>query len=1031
MKNIVNTYVDRFRNEKRTRMRLIAILVALAAVVTVVVFWQLHYTGIAMTNEVYCGMEEHQHDASCYEEVLVCGLEESDDVYDEDGNLVEAGHVHTDDCYVTQLTCGLEEHTHTIDCMVDETADVETEVDWEATIPDKLDGTPAENLIAVAQSQVGYTESEHNFQLDEDGETKNGYTRYGAWYGNEYGEWNAMFAAFCLNYAGLSDADFPVNSGAEAWTVDLKKADMYADASDYTPQAGDLIFLDTDADGKTDAVDIIEDIETELDEEIGENVISKIYTVEGDFEDAVSELAYTVDSDADALDISKVEVKADSGKWTAVSSDTLDVEKVSIIGYGVLPEEVETEVSDETTLTYEGEDYIVTVTYGPDAELPEEVELVVSEYDRDSEIYQNRMEEAAELNGWDEDMSDYTRLFNIGLYVLDENGEQTEIEPAAPVEVSIDYLDGSEEEISYQVTHFGDEAEQVDAASSSEDGTQSIKFALDSFSDIAVTALSDDYGIALADSNPEEGNFDFLSSFNVSQAGWNEDGTKEVEENTFYKLTDANSQLVSSEYLLDMSSENASVNAYQSIEEDTSSALLSFDGTYLLLDVSSLGTDSEIFDENVSGSRDEGSRFSDVGTLMIKNAESGKYNIEIDIDDVYLYNSYADQFVDYSSSDTYKAPPLNNKLCIGRFDGNKLWVGYTFEHHTDGSTHDYACNMDLNMTITIYDAKTGIKVDDSFLMVASDIDTRSDSEIDGKVTKGTVGQWGYFAETFKTLSGFNGSYYIFDSDHDNINADKKGKVTIQATETTMLTEKENEDGSVTYTCTGVVGDASYTEAGIYGVTETGSWSVGYSTSMCATEVEIYDYTMDLNILKYATQDEDSDENLDVLSNVKFEIYKYVTETVDNSSEEVKYYYHRDEGSNITSWDSDENNAYTFTTDTDGKIHVKDMAPGTYYLKELKSDENENFVIPDYIEFTISPFGDITTTADKTVAVVKTLEEDGEDIIYLVVYNSPITVLPLTGSIGSAPYTIGGLLVIAAAAICLVYTYKRRKGGAIH
>ncbi|MCD8130468.1 MAG: hypothetical protein LUE16_04205, partial [Lachnospiraceae bacterium] len=39
--------------------------------------WRLHFTGIAKTNEVYCGLEEHVHTDDCYAWVLEDAREES------------------------------------------------------------------------------------------------------------------------------------------------------------------------------------------------------------------------------------------------------------------------------------------------------------------------------------------------------------------------------------------------------------------------------------------------------------------------------------------------------------------------------------------------------------------------------------------------------------------------------------------------------------------------------------------------------------------------------------------------------------------------------------------------------------------------------------------------------------------------------------------------------------------------------------------------------------------------------------------
>ena len=131
--------------------------------------------------------EGHIHTATCcdYEEVLTCGLEEcedtlhehTDDCYDEEGNLVCTqpevieGHTHTEDCYGYEetLICGEEEqqeisephrhteacytrefvctkpeHTHSLICYSDKSADLESAGEWEATIPELTGETAGE-----------------------------------------------------------------------------------------------------------------------------------------------------------------------------------------------------------------------------------------------------------------------------------------------------------------------------------------------------------------------------------------------------------------------------------------------------------------------------------------------------------------------------------------------------------------------------------------------------------------------------------------------------------------------------------------------------------------------------------------------------------------------------------------------------------------------------------------------------------------------------------------------------------------------
>ena len=227
--------------------------------------------------DLVCGLEElsgHSHDPSCYEqyqilictegethvhsetcytdvetaldtEALTCTLSESED------------HTHTALCYGTwELTCELTEHTHTSLCRTDPTADVETEAMWTAAFADiPLTGQWDKDLLAIAQSQLGYQESTRNYEVAEDGETTRGYTRYGDWYGMPFGDWDAMFVSFCLHYAGVEG--FPLDDHCPSWVEAVQEQNMYAPASAYLPSAGDIIFFDQDADASADHVGIV------------------------------------------------------------------------------------------------------------------------------------------------------------------------------------------------------------------------------------------------------------------------------------------------------------------------------------------------------------------------------------------------------------------------------------------------------------------------------------------------------------------------------------------------------------------------------------------------------------------------------------------------------------------------------------------------------------------------------------------------------------------------------------------------------
>lgn len=200
--------------------------------------------------------EEHSHSDECYSTVstLICELPEGEPA---------ASHVHTDDCYEIIYGCGIMEHTHSVFCYADYNADIETYETWMSTLP-ALSGNISKDIVAVAKSQLGYAESERNFVLDELGVRKS-YTRYGAWYGNPYGDWNAMFAAFCLHYAGVPQEIVPTVGGCYAWYSVLMDNGLLVTAEDaadmgYYPQPSDLVFFDTDGDGIADRVGIVSEL---------------------------------------------------------------------------------------------------------------------------------------------------------------------------------------------------------------------------------------------------------------------------------------------------------------------------------------------------------------------------------------------------------------------------------------------------------------------------------------------------------------------------------------------------------------------------------------------------------------------------------------------------------------------------------------------------------------------------------------------------------------------------------------------------
>lgn len=224
------------------------------------------------TWELVCGQEEHTHSEVCtpnvQEEPVFCGKD---------------AHTHGEACRDEngELVCGTEEHTHSLACYADPTADVETAETWEQTFAGvTLTGNWRQDTLAIAETQLGYAESTKNYVVAEDGETVKGYTRYGAWCEEPYGDWNTMFLTFCLHYAGVEGV--PPDRDCGGWVTSW--ADAFEPAQSHTPAVGDLVLFDRDGDGTADRAGLVAQITD-----------SGFAAMEGDAEDAVRLMTYGAD----------------------------------------------------------------------------------------------------------------------------------------------------------------------------------------------------------------------------------------------------------------------------------------------------------------------------------------------------------------------------------------------------------------------------------------------------------------------------------------------------------------------------------------------------------------------------------------------------------------------------------------------------------------------------------------------------------------------------------------------------------------
>lgn len=249
-----------------------------------------------------CDKFEHTHDESCYttEYELTCGLEEGElveQVVEPTQSAALAAmavaepvalapmvdtvepiyHHHTDACYEEVLTCPLPEHHHTVACLSDTSADLETPEEWQAANAEAvMTGNWAEDLVSVAKTQLGYEQSEKNFEIDPaDGVTLRYYSRYGQSYGNPYGEWDVMFLSYCLKYAGIPQSAIPQEASVLALRSSMSDMDWLLDNEDGSAaDVGDIVIynkyvtrtvaVDSSADGAADGLDDLFSVDTEF-----------------------------------------------------------------------------------------------------------------------------------------------------------------------------------------------------------------------------------------------------------------------------------------------------------------------------------------------------------------------------------------------------------------------------------------------------------------------------------------------------------------------------------------------------------------------------------------------------------------------------------------------------------------------------------------------------------------------------------------------------------------------------------------------
>lgn len=287
-----------------------------------------------------CEKFEHTHDENCYttEYELACGLEEGELVEQvveptQSAELAAMAvaepvalepavdtvepiyHHHTDACYEEVLTCPLPEHHHTVACLSDTSADLETPEEWQAANAEAvMTGNWDKDLLSVAKTQLGYEQSEKNFEIDPaDGVTLRYYSRYGQSYGNPYGEWDVMFLSYCLKYAGIPQSAIPQEASVLALRSSMSGMNWLLEKDGSAAQPGNIVIynkyvtrtvaVDSSADGVDPDLDDLFSVDTKPADSVDSSssvdaeptdTVDDSFSVDAEFENSAELAEYDV-----------------------------------------------------------------------------------------------------------------------------------------------------------------------------------------------------------------------------------------------------------------------------------------------------------------------------------------------------------------------------------------------------------------------------------------------------------------------------------------------------------------------------------------------------------------------------------------------------------------------------------------------------------------------------------------------------------------------------------------------------------------
>ena len=193
------------------------------------------------------------------------------------------------------------------------------------------------------------------------------------------------------------------------------------------------------------------------------------------------------------------------------------------------------------------------------------------------------------------------------------------------------------------------------------------------------------------------------------------------------------------------------------------------------------------------------------------------------------------------------------------------------------------------------------------------------------------------------------------------------------------------------------------------VTSEDGYSNTANSSGSTADSTVKGYTGDIILTKYASDDNnDHLEDNAKLAGAKFEVYPVTVgeDEIDNVGKTPLEFVMKEDGIYTPALEEDKNKVTEIETVEGGTVTIEGLGNGKYHFKE-----------------TVAPDGYTVNEEGVTVEVVK---DEKDTVAYGNVIDTKLSSLPSTGGIGTTIFTIGGCVIMVAAAGLYFSTRKKEE-----